>query len=130
MVVEKAIFVLFFVLQVNILLGNPFPQNYEYDENGEIKYDDLDNPILLEEVNNFEGDRLLPGECILPAELQYDGNLPPCGPSMKKPARNLRTPAAAVYGGFKYDQFLKKYRSSNKNSYGNLFPAGFSIFLH
>ena len=75
MVVQKAIFLLFFVSQVNILLGNPFPQNYEYDEYGEIKYDDLGNPILLEEVNNFE-DVLPPGKCILPAELQYDGNLP------------------------------------------------------
>ena len=81
MVVQKAIFLLFFVSKVNILLGNPFPQNYETDEYGDIQYDDLGNPILLEEVNNFE-DILDPGQCILPAELQSDGNLP-CGPSMK-----------------------------------------------
>ena len=74
MVVQKAIFLLFFVSKVNILLGNPFPQNYEIDEFGEIKYDDLGNPILLEEENSFE-DILGPGQCILPAELQYDGNL-------------------------------------------------------
>ena len=80
MVVQKAIFLLFFVSQVNILLGNPFPQNYEYDEYGEIKYDDLGNPILSEEVKDFGipdfEDELPPGQCILPAELQYDGNLP------------------------------------------------------
>ena len=75
MVVQKAIFLLFFVSKVNILLGNPFPQNYETDEYGDIQYDDLGNPILLEEVNNFE-DILDPGQCILPAELQSDGNLP------------------------------------------------------
>ena len=74
MVVQKAIFLLFFVSKVNILLGNPFPQDYELDKYGEIKYDDLDNPILLEEVNNFE-DILGPGQCILPAKLQSDGNL-------------------------------------------------------
>ena len=75
MVVQKAIFLLFFISKVNISLGNPFPQNeYEYDEYGEIKYDDLGNPILLEEVTNFEI-LLGPGQCILPAELQYDGNL-------------------------------------------------------
>ena len=74
MVVQKAIFLLFFISKVNISLGNPFPQNeYEYDEYGEIKYDDLGNPILLEEVNNFE-ELLGPGQCILPAELQSDGN--------------------------------------------------------
>ena len=73
MVVQKAIFLLFFVSKVNILLGNPFPQDYDTDEYGEIKYDDLGNPIL-EVENNFE-DLLGPGQCILPAELQYDGNL-------------------------------------------------------
>jgi len=54
MVVQKAIFLLFFVSKVNILLGNPFPQDYDTDEYGEIKYDDLGNPILLELENNFE----------------------------------------------------------------------------
>ena len=74
MVVQKAIFLLFFVSKVKISLGNPFPQNeYEYDEYGEIKYDDLGNPILLEEEPL--GDQLGPGQCILPAELQSDGNL-------------------------------------------------------
>ena len=71
MVVQKAIFLLFFVSKVNILLGNPFPQNYDVDEDGEIKYDDLDNPILLVEENNFEESLT----CALPAELQSEGNL-------------------------------------------------------
>ena len=64
MVVQKAIFLLFFVSKVNISLGNPFPQDFETDDN-------LDNPILLD----VKEDLLDPGQCILPAELQYDGNI-------------------------------------------------------
>ena len=71
MVVQKAIFLLFFVSKLNISLGNPFPQNYDTDEFGEIKYDDLGDPILLED--NVE--ELPPGQCILPAELESEGNL-------------------------------------------------------
>ena len=49
-----------------------FPQDYQTDEYGELELDNLGNPILLEEEPL--GDQLGPGQCILPAELQLDGN--------------------------------------------------------